>query len=487
MRTPRASQRRGKIVATLGPASAAYEDVRRLVEAGINVARINGSHGDHERHAQSIAFVRRASEEVGRPVGVLFDLQGPKIRVGNIEGPPLAVEAGDLLVFAVGRAPKERELPSDYDLLDRDASEGDPLLIDDGRIATRVESVEPGTVRCRVENSGTISARKGINLPNNALSAPAITQKDEADALFAAAQGADAIALSFVRRADDVRDLQRLLHDAGHDVPLIAKIEKPQALEHLDEILTASWGVMIARGDLGVELSPEYGPTVQKEIIRRAKAMGRPVITATQMLESMTSSPRPTRAEASDVANAVLDGTDAVMLSAETAIGRYPIEAVSMMARIIETTERGRESAGPGRRRERGVRGQAEAVADACSMTAHNIEADALVAFTSSGRTAVLMSQLRPETPILAFTPNPRVLNRLTFVWGVRARMIAHSDSVGERVRHLDEALLRNDLARVGDKLVIAMGEPTSPPGSTNLMMLHRVGDAATEWPEPTA
>ncbi|HET6346930.1 MAG TPA: pyruvate kinase, partial [Myxococcota bacterium] len=329
-------RRRTKIVATLGPASSTPEMIGALIRAGMDVARINGSHGDHATHAQTIATVRAQAEKAGKAIGVLFDLQGPKIRFGRFEGPPRQVAAGETFDIAVGRAPTGTELPADYPFLDRDVQVGHSLLINDGSLATEVIHVEPGLVRCKALHPGSIEQRKGINLPQSIVSAPAVTDKDRADALFAVQQGVDMIALSFVRRAGDVLELQKILEGAGApNTPLVSKIEKPQALDNLEEILQVSWGVMVARGDLGVELSPADVPMAQKRIIREANRLCKPVITATQMLDSMTRNPQPTRAEASDVANAVLDGTDAVMLSQESAAGKYPVESVSMMGRII--------------------------------------------------------------------------------------------------------------------------------------------------------
>jgi len=470
--------RRTKIVATLGPASRSPECIAALLDAGVDVTRINASHGDHATHRETIRRVRDIARARGHTVGVLLDLQGPKIRVGELAA-PAAVKAGETFTFAVGRAPRSGELAADYPLLDRDVVTGHTLLIDDGQIASEVIEVEPGRVRCRAQNDGIIHARKGINLPGSVVSAPAITEKDRADIRFAVEAEVDAIALSFVRRPQDVEELKTLLAEHGRAIPIIAKIEKPQALDRLEAILTASWGVMVARGDLGVELPPEDVPMAQKRIIHAANHLGRPVITATQMLDSMTRNPRPTRAEASDVANAVLDGTDAVMLSNETASGAYPVESVTMMARILDATEAYARPRPQGRRRERGVETIPEGVADAACTVAENLGAKAVVAFSRTGGTAILVSQRRTTVPILAFTPSERVQALLSLVWGVRTRLLPDAASIDETMRGLDEALLSLGMATRGDAVVVAMGAPSAPEGHTNIMMVHHVGATA--------
>ncbi len=466
-----------KIVATVGPGTASREGVAGLLEAGVDCIRINGSHGDHAQQAQIVTWVREESARLERVTAILYDLQGPKIRVGKFTGPPRAVKVGEEITLAVRRAPAEGELPADYDLLDRDVQIGDPLLIDDGAISTQVTFVAEGTVRARVLNDGAIEPRKGINLPATAVSAPAVTAKDEADALFAAAQGVDVIALSFVRRGDDVIGLKQFLKTHGHDVPLIAKIEKPQALENLTDILDHAWGVMVARGDLGVELPPEKVPMAQKQIINEARRMGRPVITATQMLDSMTRNPRPTRAEASDVANAVLDGTDAVMLSQETAVGRYPFDAVRMMGRIISHTERERGMEPQARRREREIATTPLAVTDAAVQVAHHLKVRAIVAFTRSGNSVLIAAQRRPDAPIYGMTPDANVLRLLALVWGVLPVTMPLTENTDHLIAQLDRELLSKGLAAPGDRLVLLMGAPTRAMAPTNTMMVRACGD----------
>lgn len=469
---------RTKIVATLGPASQEPDMVRKLIQAGMNVARINGSHGSHEEHRQLINVVREQAALLQTPVGILFDLQGPKIRVGRFTGPPRQLQPGDRVSFAVGRATVDDELPTDYDRLDRDVKVGDPLLIDDGEVNTEVVDVVPGRVTVKALYEGQIEPRKGINLPASDVSAPALSEKDREDAAFALEMDVDMIALSFVRRAEDIRALQQLIDDAGKNTPIVAKIEKPQALDNLEEILEHTWGVMVARGDLGVELLPEQVPMAQKRIIREANRHGAPVITATQMLDSMKRNPRPTRAETSDVANAVMDGTDAVMLSGETAVGKYPRESVEMMGRIVRSTEVSHERAPTARRRERGIGGTPEAVADACCQVAHHLKQN-IVVFTQTGRTAVLISQRRPARVVYAFTPHEHVRNRLCLVWGVQPFLVESSDTLERRVDRLDEALLGQVLAERGDRVVVSMAAPNAPPGSTSLMMVHEVGKSS--------
>ena len=469
--------RRTKILATLGPASADDATVAAMVQAGLDAARVNGSHGQHADHAASIARVRAAGAAAGRRIGVLFDLQGPKIRVADFDGPALQIREGQQVRIAVGRDPEAGEVPSGYDRLDHDVLPGHPLLIDDGAIALQVTEVTDGTVTATCRNDGLIRPRKGINLPGGAVSAPAITDKDRADALFAAGQGVDLIALSFVRRADDVRELQQLMKGAGHTVPIIAKIEKPHALEHLEEITRVSWGVMVARGDLGVELSPEEVPVAQKRIISLANRLARPVITATQMLESMTRNPRPTRAEASDVANAVLDGTDTVMLSAETAVGRYPVDSVAMMDRVIRKTEEIAVDPVRRRRTERDIDGVPEAVADACCHAADHLAARCIAVFTSTGSSALLVAQRRPRSPVYAFSPDPAVGGRMALVRGLHPMDGEAAQTVDERVSRMDQALVAGGHAGPGDRVVICMGAPGARPGSTDVMLVHRVGD----------
>ena len=468
--------RQTKIVATLGPASCSEDVLRGMFEAGLDVVRINASHGAHEEDEATIQRVRDIARTVGRPIGILYDLQGPKIRLSDFEGEPIAVAKGDEVRIAVGRPSEQGEIGSDYEFLDQDLSVGDLILIDDGNIALKAIAVSKGLVVARADNAGLIMPRKGINLPGSSISAPAVSEKDLDDAYFAASLHVDFIALSFVRRAEDVLQLQELLAARGSSIPIISKIEKPTALEDISSILQNSWGVMVARGDLGVEIPPERVPVIQKQIIAAGLKMGRPVITATQMLDSMTRNPRPTRAEASDVANAVLDGTDAVMLSGETAIGDYPVESVQMMSDVIRYTEQNAVRPTFRRRREHALESTPEAVTEAACQVADNVGAHALCAFTQSGSTALLAARLRPEHPILAFTTNETVRDRLTLVWGVRPYQIRPTHMTDEMIAELDKTLQTDEVASVGDLIVLLMGAPTHKMGRTNLMLVYRVG-----------
>lgn len=486
--------RRTKIVATLGPASSSDETVHALLQAGVDVVRLNGSHGDHAQHRAHTERVRRHAAALGRNVAIMFDLQGPKIRVGTLGKEGVGVAPGQEVAFAVGRAPDAGELPCDYDGLAGDVAVGQPMLIDDGNVQLEVCHVRDGLVRARARNAGLILSRKGINLPGSAVRLPALTDKDRADALFAVGElQVDLLALSFVRRAADVDDL--VAHLAVHQlqVPIVSKIEKPQALQALDEILRASWAVMVARGDLGVELSYAEVPMAQKRIIRAARLLGKPVITATQMLDSMTTKPTPTRAEASDVANAVLDGTDAVMLSGESASGQYPIDSVRAMGRIIDAVEqtplppkvpRGRAVAvgsGPGSTAvgpsiPEGTDDTPAAVADAGCQVAHVVGARVLAAFTESGRMALLCSQKRPTMPIVAFAGSQSLQRCLALVWGVCAVHARDAAFVPARLPEVDATLGRLEMAASGDKIVLLVGAPRAPSGSTNLMVVHKFG-----------
>lgn len=472
-----------KIVATLGPASTSADTIAALLAAGMNVVRINGSHGDHATHAKTIATVREQAKLAKCSVGILFDLQGPKIRIGKFSGPAKQIAAQQVFSLAVNREAEEGELPADYAYLDRDVKVGDPLLINDGSLASEVIHVEPGLVRCRALHPGQIDQRKGINLPQTQVSAPPVTDKDRQDAIFAVEQNVDMIAMSFVRRASDVLELKEVIEKAGAHTPIISKIEKPQALDNLEEILQVSWGVMVARGDLGVELSAADVPMAQKRIIREANRLCKPVITATQMLDSMTRNPQPTRAEASDVANAVLDGTDAVMLSQETASGTYPVESVAMMVRIINAVERQHQVDPIHRRRERGSNEIPAAIAAAGCEVAHHLSARAIVVFTESGRMALLTSQRRPNTPIIAFAADPNLRNRLCLIWGVQSFLGAPAKSMEERMKGLDDVLIHENLAKQNDRFVLLVGGPNAPTGSTNLMVVHKVGTKNTMLP----
>lgn len=464
---------RTKIVGTLGPSSNTADTIRGLVEAGLDVARINFSHGTHEQHALTIATVRGVSASLGRPVAIMGDLQGPRIRIGDLPA-RMDLTPGTTLVLAPEHLAVDGEIPVTYDELAHDVAPGNRILINDGLIELVVTAVNELRVTATVVHGGTLSSHKGMNLPGIAVSAPSITDKDKADIVFAVEHDLDALALSFVRRADDIESLRALIPKS---IIIVAKIEKDVALQNIEEILRASDAVMVARGDLGVELPFEQVPIAQKNIIALANRMGRPVITATQMLESMIEHPRPTRAEASDVANAILDGTDCVMLSAETAAGAYPRLAVEAMRRIIheiETHPPPHNSMRPERRIPSGMNTE-EAIAAATVAAVRMLEAPLVVVFTKSGFTARIVASHRPSVPILALTDEPRVCRQLSLVWGVVPRLVPTARGYDHMVAMaLREAL---DLGMVikGDRVLVTAGVPFDVPGTTNLLKVETV------------
>ena len=480
--------RRVKIVATIGPASESPDILRKLIAAGLDVARLNFSHGSHEGHARIIGALREAAEAIGKPIAILQDLQGPRIRIGKLSAGPVLVEAGRSLTLTTDEEAVGGAIPVTYPHLPADVKPGDRILIDDGLIELVVEGTDPKTVRCRVVTGGTINPNKGMNLPGVAVSAPTLGDKDLEDLAFGLSHGVDYVALSFVRSPEDLTAAREYMKKYGAEAPLIAKIERPEAVERLDDIVAAADGVMIARGDLAVETSPEAVPLIQKRIIRACNQARTVVITATQMLESMTVHPRPTRAEASDVANAVLDGTDAVMLSGETAAGRYPVEAVQTMARIVEAAEAGEDGlpgAMPGdrhlfeaKRSQSPTASFPAAVCAAGARAASETGAKVIVAFTETGTTARLLSKERPTVPILAYTPHEPIRRRMALYWGVLPRAMrantttAHTDQL---IRDLERSLRDEKLAGPGDRIVILLGAPVGARGSTNLMKLHTI------------
>ncbi len=464
---------RTKIVGTLGPSSNSVEKFRALVEAGLDVARINFSHGTHEQHARTIGVVRQVSEEMGRPVAILGDLQGPRIRIGDLEA-PINLEPGSSVVLVPEEVAGHGEIPITYDMLADDVSPGNRILINDGLLELLVTAVNAPRVTATVLHGGMLSSHKGMNLPGIAVSAPSLTEKDIADLEFAVAHELDALALSFVRRAEDI-DKMRLL--IPKSMLIVAKIEKDVALENIEEILRASDAVMVARGDLGVELPFEEVPIAQKRIISLANRMGRPVITATQMLESMIENPRPTRAEASDVANAILDGTDCVMLSAETAAGAYPRLAVEAMRRIIneiETHPRPSQSARSERRAVTSMNTE-EAIAAATVAAVRMLDAPLVVVFTKSGFSARIVASHRPSVPILALTDEPRVCRQLSLVWGVVPRLVPTARGYDHMVAMALREALDLGLVTKGDRVAVTAGVPFDVPGTTNLLKVETV------------
>jgi len=469
---------KAKIAATLGPASGRQSTLTRMVDAGLDVARLNFSHGTADEHRRLVAELRKASRLRGRPVAVLADLQGPRFRVGRLPGGRVELETGTEVELVAGvRSAPGGKIPVSYRALCRDVARGDTLLLDDGNLSLTVTRVRAQVVRCVVERGGELSDHKGINIPGKRLSAAALTAKDRRDLRQAVEMGADWLAVSFVRKAADVTTAKRLLKRAGREIPVMAKIERPEAVDDLDAILAASDGLMVARGDLAVEVSPEKVPHLQKEIIERANAVGKPVITATQMLESMRFARRPTRAEASDVANAILDGSSGLLLTAETAVGRYPVETIRMMARIIAETE----ASGRARRAEdpAGSLSIAETACLAASRAAEEVGARRVVVFTESGFTAREVARFRPRVPIVAFTPYEEVRRRLAPVWGVHARHLAPVRSTDALVRALEQALVEGGLAKRGETVVVLMGLPLGVTGTTNLIKIHQVGSSA--------
>ena len=469
--------RRAKIVCTLGPATSSYEQVLALVRSGMDVARLNLSHGSYADHETAYTNVRRASDATGRAVGVMVDLQGPKIRLGSFVDGPVRLERGATFTITTQDVVGDGSLAStSYEGLPGDVSAGDSILVDDGKVCLRVTAVHGERVVTEVVVAGQVSDHKGLNLPGVAVSVPAMTDKDAADLRWGLRQGADMIALSFVRSAADVDDVRAVMDEIGVRVPVLAKIEKPQAVENLPEIIDAFDGIMVARGDLGVEMPLEQVPLVQKRAVELARRDAKPVIVATQVLESMITSPRPTRAEASDAANAVLDGADALMLSGETSVGAYPVEAVETMARIIENTE----DHGLDRIQPLGTtphtRGGVITLA-ACDV-GELLDVKYLVTFTQSGDSARRMARLRSGIPLLAFTPEQSVRSQLALTWGVETFLTPVVKHTDDMVRQVDALLLDVGRCEKGDVLVIVAGSPPGIPGSTNAMRVHTVGDA---------
>ncbi|HEY68019.1 MAG: pyruvate kinase [Chloroflexi bacterium] len=470
---------RTKIICTIGPVSNSPEVMRGLIRAGMDVARINFSHGDHSTHGQSIATLRQVAEEEQQLVAVMADLQGPKLRVGEIEGGAVELREGDIVTLTPRPRPGARdEIPVPHPELLRDLRPGQTVLLDDGRLELVVVRAGEGCLKCRVVTGGQLTSHKGINVPGATLRFSTLTPKDREDAQFALKQGVDFFALSFVRRPADVRELRQFLKSRGADVSIIAKIEKPEALSVFDEILAEADGIMVARGDLGVETPAEEVPFHQKRIIHACNQAGKPVITATQMLQTMIENPRPTRAEASDIVNAILDGTDAVMLSGETAVGRYPIEAAETMAMICANAEahlpHGRLLHGESHTHETIT----EAISCAAVEIASEVGARAIITATMSGRTARMVARHRPSVPIVAVTPNRTTLLRLTLVWGVVPVLVSEFKNTDEMVQMMVQAAREEGLVAWGDRVVLTAGIPFGSVGETNMLKVHVVGES---------
>jgi pyruvate kinase len=470
--------RRAKIVCTLGPAVDSYDQLKTLVDAGMNVARLNFSHGSHAEHESRYQRVRKVAEETGRAVGILADLQGPKIRLGKFADGPVELVSGDEFTITTEDVPGDRTIcGTTYKGLPGDVSQGDPILINDGNVALRVIEVEGSRVRSLVVEGGVISDHKGINLPGASVNVPALSEKDIEDLRFALRMGVDMVALSFVRDAKDVRDVHRVMDEEGRRVPVVAKVEKPQAVENMEAVVMAFDAVMVARGDLAVEYPLERVPVVQKRLIELCRRNAKPVIVATQMMESMITNSRPTRAEASDVANAILDGADAVMLSAESSVGKYPIETVKTMSRIVEAAEeellcRGLQPLAPGKK----PRTQGGAVARAAAELADFLDARTLVAFTKSGDTARRLARYRVPEPVVAFTTDPSTRNQLALTWGVETFVVEHVDNTDAMVELVDREMLKLSEYADGDTVIITAGSPPGVPGTTNLVRVHHLG-----------
>ncbi|MBE2250824.1 MAG: pyruvate kinase [Myxococcus sp.] len=473
--------RRAKIVCTLGPASTSQEMLEKLLDAGMDVARLNFSHGTHADHQAVLDRLRAASLKVRKAVGVLGDLQGPKIRTGKLEkGAVELIEGKEISITTDESVLGTQELVSTtYPHLASDVNVGDRILLDDGLLELKVLATDKKSlIRTEVIHGGTLKNNKGINLPGVALKADALTAKDREDLIFGLKAGVDMVALSFVRTPEDIDMCRQAMQEAGRVVPIIAKLEKPEAIARLDSILDKTDGVMVARGDLGVEIPPEEVPAIQKDIIRRANQRGLPVIVATQMLNSMIEHPRPTRAEASDVANAVMDNTDAVMLSGETASGDYPVESVQMMSRIVEAAESAMRQSFPRIGSGEPIKIPSDFPDVTCGVAcraAREAGASIIVAFTLTGNTARLVSRYRPSVPIIAFSPNQEVRRRLSLLWGVMPRVLEPVQETEEMVRRVEEELLARGLAKRGERIVIVFGAPVGQAGKINSLRLHTI------------
>jgi pyruvate kinase len=467
---------RTKIVATIGPASSSPELIRKLIRAGMNIARINFSHGDHEAHTRTIQNLREVAAAEGKVLGILGDLQGPKLRLGHVKAGGLQLDLGDEVVLTPHRGqPAMIHLPHP-DLIEA-AQPGARLVIGDGEVELTVTEKVADTLRCTVTVAGLLESRKGVNAPGVPLTISSISEKDEEDLKLICDLELDFVALSFVRTAEDIHELRRLMHKHDANIPIIAKIEKSEAIEHLVEIRDAADGMMVARGDLGIDMPPQEVPLLQKRIIHCCNEAGKPVITATQMLQSMVEHPRPTRAEASDVANAILDGTDAVMLSGETASGKYPVEAVLMMRHISQITEREFPFVAWRRERHQNVRGLTnvtQAISSACCDVAELVGARAIVSATMSGETARQIAKHRPRTPVMAVSPLAQTQRRLALVWGVECLLVPNFDNTDEMMNQTVEAVTRSGLVK-GDRIVITAGVPFGSSGHTNLIQVHEL------------
>lgn len=476
-----------KIVCTLGPSSGTKPLIRKLINAGMDVARLNFSHGDHESHLAMINLIRECSRELGKPVAILQDLQGPKLRVGKLPADGVELSANSIVrLFQIGDHSEQFEgseiaLPLDVPNLTKAVKPGNRILLDDGKLELQVTKVDDSYVETRVILGGVLKSHKGVNLPGADLGIPRFTEKDRLDLAFGLSNAVDYVAISFVDSAEDIRGVKQIISEmnpARAKTPIIAKLERPLAIKNLHEIVHVAEGVMVARGDLGVETSPALVPIVQKEIIQMANRHAKLVITATQMLESMIDNPRPTRAEASDVANAVFDGTDAVMLSAETASGKYPVESVKMMVSIIQEAEKHKlEWSHASGFPEAALQDDALAISNAAKTLAHDRDVSTIAVFTQSGKTALLMSKTRPRVPIIAFTPEGGTLTAMSLYWGVHPVHVPFADSLEEMVRGVDNYLIKRKQLKIGEQVVLISGFPVGAMRLPNLALLHSVGE----------
>lgn len=471
--------RRTKIVCTIGPTSEEKETLRALVQAGMNVARLNFSHGSHEEHLRRIKTIREVEQEMGTKVAILLDTKGPEIRTGILKEGQVQLEAGKKITLTTEEIEGDASRVSvSYKGLPQDVKPGSTILVDDGLISLKVKEIQGTEVHCRIENGGELKNKKGVNLPGISVNLPGITEKDAADIRFGIEQHIDFIAASFVRKPDDVLEIRQVIEEMGADIHIISKIENREGIDNLDEILDISDGVMVARGDLGVEIPAEEVPVLQKEMIQKCNHLGKPVITATQMLDSMQRNPRPTRAEASDIANAIFDGTDAIMLSGETASGKYPVEAVQTMDRIASTTEESLQYDDLFHDR---IRALEVSIPDSISQsvvhTAAVLNASAVITSTESGKTARMVSKYRPKAPILAVTRHDQVMRKLALVWGVYPVKGNRVDTTDEMLNTAIQSALESGVVRHGDLVVITAGVPVGHSGTTNLMKVHVIGD----------
>jgi pyruvate kinase len=466
--------KRTKIIATIGPASSSPALISQLIRAGMDVARLNFSHGTWKDHTQRINLIRREASKASKHIAIMQDLQGPKLRVGDVKNDAITLKRGDRITITSRRIIGTNDLLSvTYPRLTKDVKVDDRLLLDDGKLELRVSRKDAHCLTCRVIHGGVLKSHKGVNLPGTHLSLPSLSRKDKADLRFGVKHGVDYIALSFVRSANDIVRTRKFLQSLGANIPIIAKIEKPEAILNLAEIIEAANGIMVARGDLGVEMSPEKVPLLQKKIIEACHWAEKPVITATQMLESMIENPQPTRAETSDVANAILDGTDCVMLSGETAMGKYPAHAVSTMARIALQVESSVNPWPP----DTDVSGPDESVAHAACRAAEEQQAQAMVTFTQSGSTALLVSKHRPRMSIIAPTPFANIARRMSLYWGVKPVILRPKKTTDDMISSVEQIMVSKKLAKEHDLIVISAGVPIGVAGSTNMMKIHRVGE----------